>query len=128
MKVTNQRYVDPADKSPAHFNGGEHLFVDIDPNKFQTISCKLPNGKFVTFAFVPSGTEQHPSDEIECVDIHCNCAEPEPRCDKAGTYHQQHVVGFCIGSTSFDTRNRKQVDRETSLATLLLSSKHYTKA
>jgi len=52
MKITSQRIVTPEEitqegqrRDPALSNGGEHLFVDIDPGQHQTISCKLPNGK-----------------------------------------------------------------------------------
>lgn len=79
IKVTGQRKVESTDRRPEHFNGGEHLFVEIAANEYQTISCKLPNGKFVTFAFIPAGNSTQPSNEIECVDLHSNVGTELPR-------------------------------------------------
>lgn len=106
--------------NPANFNGGEHLRVEIEEGANQTISCKLPNGKFVTFAFCPSSTPG----EMECVDIHTNSGPAVPRAkgDGGPVGFLQHLVGFTYGSNTFAT---KQLPKPTTLATLLLSARHY---
>ena len=40
------------------------------------------------------------------------------------THYQQHAVGFCRGSNTFDTR---KADRPTGLLTLLLNKSHHEK-
>lgn len=101
------------------FNNCEHLFLEIAPDdKFSTISCKLPNGKFVTFSFVPGNPK---GKEMECVDIHSTVGQPWK--DKDGrTHYNQHLVGFVDGTDSFDTRELKT---KTGLATLLLNKSHH---
>lgn len=101
-----------------HFNGGEHLFVDIAAGTHQTISCLLPNGKFVTFAFVPGD-----GNEIECVDIHSTVGQPykyKPTDDD--THYTQHAIGFSRNGDTFDTR---KAGKPTGLITLLLNSSHH---
>jgi hypothetical protein len=111
------RNVPKADINIGEFNNCEHLFLQIEPGKWQTISCRLPNGKFVTFAFVPTATE-----EIECVDIHTTAGVRFK--NRNGDFsHQQNVIGFRCGSNSFDTR---RIEPHTSLITLLLHSNHNT--
>ncbi len=114
------RNVPNADVNIGEFNNCEHLFLQIEPGKCQTISCRLPNGKFVTFAFVkgPDGSE-----EMECVDIHTTSGQHWKDNETLGKNHyQQHLVGFSKGRDTFDTRKIKE---KTSLATLLLNSDYY---
>jgi hypothetical protein len=100
------------------FNRCEHLRLEVEAGKWQTISCKLPNGKFVTFAFVPGK-----GNEIECVDLHTTVGTPMPRPDNdERTFFPQQLIGFALGTDTFDTRKGKKT---TSLATLLLGSQHY---
>ena len=107
-----------------YFNGGEHLFVSIEPEAYQTISCRLPNGRYVTFAFVPG---KRGTDEIGCVDIHTTVGKPFLRERPADDYdvaYPQQLVGFRRGPDTFDTRELPHV---TTLTTLLLGDQHYTK-
>ena len=118
MNVTKQRMAVNADIRIGEFNDCEHLFVQIEPGKNQTISCRLPNGKFVTFAFISSKGE-----EMECVDIHTTAGKYWKDEKTVGTHHyQQHLIGFSKGGDTFDTRKVKE---KTTLATLLLNSEYY---
>jgi hypothetical protein len=106
------------------FNAGEHLHVEIEPGKNQTISCLLPNGKFVTFAFLPSRKGEN---EMECVDIHTTVGKPflrDPEREEGALAYPQQLIGFCYGSDMFDTR---RFSKHTTLATLLLHKNHYNK-
>lgn len=108
------------DLAKGHFNGGEHLFVDIDGSTNQTISCLLPGGKFVTFAFIPNG-----DGTIECVDIHTTAGQPfKYKATDEDTHYQQQAIGFCRGSDSFDTRDILEKGVHTGLITVLLHSNH----
>ena len=51
----------------AKYNNGAHLCVDIPPLEHFTISVKTPEGKLVTFAFIPSA-DRAPAGTL-CVDI-----------------------------------------------------------
>lgn len=119
--------VAPNERGPELFNGGQHIFIDIEPNKNQTLSCRLPNGKVVTFAFVPAGNSIKSSNEIECVDIHSNVGPELPRPDKTGNFNRHHLIGFTVGGTAFDTRRVESANPKhvTSMATLLLRTGHY---
>jgi len=102
-----------------HFNRCEHLFVELSPGEYQTISVKLPNGKHVTFAFVPGRTP----DDFECVDIHSTVGRHWKDTTTVGENHyEQQLVGFAKEGNTFDTR---KLPRKTALATLLLGSRHY---
>lgn len=103
-----------------HFNGGEHLFIDIDGMTNQTISCILPNGKFVTFAFIPHGDGQ-----VESVDIHSTAGKPfRYKSSDEDVHYEQHLIGFARNGDTFDTR---KTGRPTGLSTLLLHPSHHAK-
>ena len=120
IRQENQPSQDERDIAAGYFNGGEHLFVQIEPGAYQTISARLPNGKFVTFAFVARNST---SEDILCVDLHTTVGKPYPRKDgNKGDLYPIHLVGFCTGTNSFDTR---KIDRRTNLATVLLSDEYY---
>lgn len=125
MKVNPQIEIVAPDLHPhskGNFNAGEHLRVEIEPGKHQTISCKLPNGKFVTFAFCPANSPT----EMECVDIHTTVAMPFPGAKPDELKFPQHLLGFSYHQPdTFDTR---KADRPTTLATLLLHTRHYQTA
>lgn len=119
MKVIKQEMVTNGRIEDGHFNDCEHLFVDIEAGRNQTISCRLPNGKFVTFAFISS------KKEFDCVDIHSTVGPKWNNDNTLGKQHwQQHLIGFSDkGGNSFYT---PQLKEKTTLATLLLSE-HYFK-
>lgn len=118
MKILRQEMIHEADIRAGEFNNCEHLFIQVEPGQCQTVSCRLPNGKHVTFAFVP-GTGA----EFECVDIHSTVGRHWVDSFTLGLHHyQQHLIGFSKPGDTFDTR---KIKRPTSLATLLLSSKHH---
>jgi hypothetical protein len=118
MKIVRQEHIEKADIRAGQFNNCEHLFIELAPGQCQTVSCHLPNGKHVTFAFVP-GT----GNEFECVDIHSTVGKHWIDNLTFGLHHyQQHLVGFSRQGDTFDTR---RIKRPTSLATLLLSSHHH---
>ena len=121
MKYLKHETVLPAEQSePGNFNAGEHIYVEIEPGQAQTVSCRLPNGCYVTFAFLPGQ-----DNEMECVDIHSDVgpevARPRGNGDDPGRL--QHLIGFGFGGDSFDTRTAKN---PCTLSTLLLHSRHYT--
>ncbi len=100
-----------------HFNGGEHLFLEIDGQTHQTVSCILPNGKFVTFAFVPGQEGQ-----VECVDIHTTAGEQfKYKPSDSDTHYSQKLIGFSRAGDTFDSRKS---GKPTGLATLLLHPRH----
>jgi hypothetical protein len=120
-KILEQKHVTEADIKKGEFNNGEHVFIELEPGQWQTVSCRLPNGKYVTFAFCP-GSNDNPT-ELECVDIHATVGRHWTDEHTAGRDHwQQHLVGFSKGGTTFDTRKIKQT---TSLATLLLHKNYH---
>lgn len=101
-------------------NRCEHLFVELMPGEYQTISVKLPNGKHVTFGFVPGRT---PGD-FECVDIHATVGKHWRDTTTAGKDHyEQKLIGFAKEGDTFDTR---KLARKTALATLLLGARHHS--
>ena len=121
MKITGQRKVEKAVIEQGEFNNCEHLFVEMAQGEHQTISCKLPNGVFVTFAFVPNS-----DGSFECVDLHTTVQKTTlmkfgVKVEQPTAYVQQ-LIGFNRGSNSFDTRRMKS---KTLLATLLLHKSHY---
>lgn len=127
MKILRQTKIEKANIPNGEFNNCEHLFVEIEPGECQTISCKLPNGKFVTFGFVPSSQPN----EFECVDLH-HTISPEPhwqemRAEQCEKQYPIHVVGFGYGGSVFDSRNPKHGGKPPLLATILLRSDYYLK-
>lgn len=109
-----------ADLALGEFNNCEHLFVQLEPGEMTTISCRLPNGKFVTFCFMPTKGE-----EFECVDIHSTVGKRfqyKPTDAKIDVHYQQHAIGFSRRGDTFDTR---EVPRPTGLITLLLNKTHH---
>lgn len=94
LKVTAQHQVENPDVNAGHFNRCEHLFVELAPGEYQTISVKLPNGKHVTFGFVP-GTVP---DDFEGVDIHSTVGAHWKDPSTVGEDHyEQKLVGFAKG-------------------------------
>ena len=81
----------------AVFNPGTHLCVDV-PNGHYTVSCRLSNGKRVTFAFVPY-TENGPAD---CIDIHHKTGRPITGHDRINDGAiGQNVICFSGGTDAF---------------------------
>lgn len=120
MTATKQRNVTKADLALGEFNNCEHLFVQLEAGKYQTVSCRLPNGKFVTFAFVPGQGE-----EMECVDVHSTAGQPfKYKPTDKDTHYTQHAIGFSREGDTFDTRKANR----TGLITVLLNSSHHTLA
>lgn len=102
-----------------HFNRCEHLFVELTPGEYQTISVKLPNGKHVTFGFVPGRSPE----DFECVDIHSTVGRHwKDRSTVGEDHYEQKLIGFAKEGDTFDTR---ELARKTGLATLLLGTRHH---
>ncbi len=99
------------------FNNKSHLPV-IVPVEGGTITCKLPDGKRITFSFIKDG-----HGGIECCDIH---AETEVKCQAYPDREKQHVVAFSCGSKAF--RSTDQNAKEVTLTTILLNDKYYGKS
>ena len=121
MKIIAQKNVWRAKLTEGEFNRGEHLFVEIQPCSPQTISCKLPNGEFVTFAFVPA-TE---GNEFECVDIHSTVGKKfkyKPEDADDDIHFVQQAIGFSRYGNTVDTR---KAGKPTGLLTLLLNKTHH---
>ncbi len=118
MKVVRQEKIEAADIPVGQFNNCEHLFIVLAPGQYQTVSCQLPNGKHVTFAFVPSD-----GDEFECVDIHATVGKQWTDEQTLGKHHyEQKLIGFSKHGNTFDSRKGKH---PTSLTTLLLKSPYH---
>jgi hypothetical protein len=101
------------------FNGGEHTFLELEPHKHQTVSVKLPNGEYVTFAFVPGSNDL----ETECVDIHSTVGQKfKYKATDDDVHFVQQAIGFSRWGDTFDTRN---CDKPTGLLTLLLNKTHH---
>lgn len=119
MRVLAQHKVHQPDVNAGHFNRCEHLFVELAPGEYQTVSVRLPNGKHVTFAFVPGSSP----DDFECVDIHSTVGKHWKDSTTVGEDHyEQKLVGFAKDGDTFDTR---KLPRKTGLATLLLGAQHH---
>jgi hypothetical protein len=94
----------------AGFNSGKHLLVNIPDGQF-TVSCRLTNGKRVTFAFCPYELNGVP----QCVDIQFH---------DSGQFVQngdvqcpiQQVIAFTAGSAKFVSK----LEDKVTLVTLLL--------
>lgn len=120
VRILAHHKVEQPDVNAGDFNRCEHLFVELAPGEYQTISVKLPNGKHVTFSFVPGGT---PGD-FECVDIHSTVGRHwKDRSTVGEDHYEQKLIGFAKEGDTFDTR---KLARKTALATLLLGSQHYS--
>lgn len=122
MKIRGHQTINGKDAKLAsgHFNGGEHLFVEVDGITNQTISCILPGGGFVTFAFLPHG-----DGKVESVDIHSTVGKQfkyKPTDDKGDVHYVQHAIGFSRNGDTFDTR---KVNKPTGLMTVLLHPSHH---
>lgn len=120
MLETDREYAER--KGFAVFNGGTHLCVDV-PNGHYTVSCRLSNGKRVTFAFVPY-REGGPAD---CVDIHHKTGAPitgERQIDHGRP--GQNVICFSGGGDAF--RSDAEGSRPVTLTCLILSPSEVTDA
>lgn len=108
---------DPSEqRASGQFNRCEHLFVELESGKVQTISVKLPLGRFVTFSFINSSDG---SENFECCDIHTTAGRPIHLNNRDFFAHA--MVGFTVGHNTYDTR---KMTEPTTLATLLLSPEH----
>lgn len=118
MKIDRIEWVQGGSIEKGHFNSGDHLFLDLHPDKYQTISARLPNpGAYCTFAFIPNSKHT-----LECCDIHTTQGPQVIRDKDLKPAYLQHLTGFCGGTNSFDTR---KLSKPTLLATLLLNPEHY---
>lgn len=118
MRYLHTQLIGQPDLHAGHFNRCEHTFLQCEPGRWQTLSVALPNGKVVTFSFVPGN-----GNEMECVDIHATVGKPfkyQPA--NAEVHYVQHAIGFSGNGDTFDTR---QIKRPTSLITLLLAHHHH---
>jgi hypothetical protein len=123
MKIIGQKIItDQSSTALAQglFNGGEHTFLELEHGKHQTVSVKLPNGKFITLAFVPSNDPN----EVECADIHTTCGAVYKNSNGEISY-QQSLIGF--GDHGCDTFATRVLKVPTGLATILLHSNHNQK-
>lgn len=89
------------------FNNKEHLPVDI-PAEGATITCNLPDGKQITFSFVPKEITH----EIECCDIHLS--------GRAGEKQKQKIIAFIQGGRCEFKDNAAEI----SLTTILIADAH----
>ena len=118
MTNIRQHNVPKADLAMGEFNNCEHTFMQVEAGKYQTVSCRLPNGKFVTFAFCPGQ-----GDEMECVDIHSTCGEPfKYKSGDSDIHYKQQAIGFSRNGDTFDTR---KANKPTGLMTVLLNKSHH---
>lgn len=106
MLETEREYAEK--KGFAVFNRGTHLCVDV-PNGHYTVSCRLSNGKRVTFSFVP----YEDGAPAACVDIHHRSGDVWGQ-----DWERQNVICFSGGRDAFraDSKDANPV----SLTTLLL--------
>lgn len=103
----------------AKFNRNTHFCLDIPDGEGFTITCRLDSGKRMTFAFVSYG-----DGVTGCVDIkYWDSGRPTT---KNGDMDLESfdAVGFTPGHSTFDTRKCKE---PTTLMTVLIADKHYTK-
>lgn len=110
----------------AKFNNQDHLLIDV-PKEGLTLSCKLEDGRRVTFAFVPetnqTGTEYFGA--AECVDVCLHDAPDLPRNDLR--FAECPKQQWALFNGSGDTFRTKGDDKEAcTLAALLLSTRFYT--
>ena len=126
MNIIGKEMVKEPNIKAGHFNRCEHVFLELEAGKNQTVSVKLPDGRFVTFAFI-SGSAPN---SFECCDIHSTVGKMWDD-DKTLGVHcwEQHLVGFSKGRDTFDTRKIvKDKGVSTALATLLLAKDHHPEA
>lgn len=103
-KAINADYVEA--EGYKKFNGGDHLPVDI-PTQGATLTCNLPDGKQITFCFIPKEKTR----EIECCDILLS--------GRAGEAKKQKILGFAKGKTY------KFAEKEDiQLTTILIADSH----
>jgi hypothetical protein len=113
MLETDRDYAEK--KGFAVFNRGTHLCVDV-PNGNYTVSCRLSNGKLVTFAFVPY-QKDGPAD---CIDIHHKTGKPITGYDRIDDGSiRQNVICFSGGTDAF--RSDAKDARPVTLTCLLLT-------
>lgn len=120
MLETERDYA--AKRGFATFNRGTHLCVDV-PDGHYTVSCRLSNGKRVTFAFIPY-SENGPAD---CIDIHHATGTPITGRDfiNDGAIGQ-NVICFSGGRDAF--RSDAHADTPVTLTCLILSPSEVTHA
>ena len=105
----------------AKFNSYPHLDVEIPPGGF-TISTRTPDGKRVTFCWLP--TTEEPNSMHHCIDIkYCDAAAPKAHNGDV-ELPVMHMIAFGPGNTTCDTRRS---DKPTTLATILIGDQYYEK-
>jgi hypothetical protein len=113
MLETEREYAEK--RGFAVFNRGTHLCVDV-PDGHYTVSCRLSNGKRVTFAFIPY-TESGPAD---CIDIHHKTGAPISGDERIeDNTPRQNVICFSGGRDAF--RSDSAGSLPVTLTCLLLS-------
>lgn len=95
----------------ARFNDGQHVCVEV-PNGKSTISCKLPDGQQITFAFVPYTADGCP----QCVDVQVHGKDATVQ-NGSASLPVQDVIAFGVGHDTFRSEDGK---RPTTLVTHLL--------
>lgn len=105
---------DAEDQGYAVFNAGKpHLCVDV-PDGWSTITCRMSNGKKVTFAFI--GYE---GASPFSVDIH-HATGPDVL-HQGVTHQRQDVICFSGGGPDpYHSRDKKFEGKPCTLVTLLL--------
>lgn len=100
----------------AVFNRGPHLRVDI-PNGWSTITCKLANGKMITFTFIPYEKDGVP----QCVDI--SARQGGPMILNGGQQVEvQNVIVFSAGNWCYSTpKVPVEKSKMPTLTTVLLT-------
>ena len=98
----------------ALWNDCDHLCVDV-PDGVSTISCKLSDGRQITFGFTPYELNGIP----KCVDIR-DLGDPLNDKMKTGSdQYRQNLIGFSGGGTAFRT---SKLEKLTTLVTLLFKT------
>ncbi len=115
-KIRSQRLSSANAESGGYalWNDCDHLCVDV-PDGVSTISCRLSNGRTMTFGFVPYELNGVP----QCVDIR---DLGDPLNDKMRTgsdQYRQNLIGFSGGGTAFRT---SKLEKLTTLVTLLFKT------
>ena len=107
----------------AKFNMGPHLCVDV-PDGWYTISCKTPDGKMITFAFIPDSESDAGH---SCVDVHHATAAKKKIEFNEQSYECacQEVIVFGQGfyTNPFHSHDyyAKNSDKPMTLTTILLN-------
>ncbi len=98
----------------ALWNDCDHLCVDV-PDGVSTISCKLSDGRTMTFGFQPYELNGVP----KCVDIR-DLGDPlSYRMGTGSDQYRQNLIGFSGGGTAFRTA---KLEKLTTLVTLLFKT------